>query len=138
MFRRLISASLIIHYLIQKSGDGGFGFVEADLDFNITNELGDMIDLGGAGTFQDLCVCGDDIISIPYNKNTKYNGTVQVYSRKEQQLLGQYQLSLASDSEIVEAESISELSPGSFVLGCAIRNPRRIALYGRRCPWHII
>ncbi|UWP58402.1 InlB B-repeat-containing protein [Ruminococcus gauvreauii] len=122
------------NYLIQKSGDGGFGFVEADLDFNITNELGDMIDLGGAGTFQDLCVCGDDIISIPYNKNTKYNGTVQVYSRKEQQLLGQYQLSLASDSEIVEAESISELSPGSFVLGCAIRNPRRIALYGATLP----
>lgn len=121
-------------YLIQKGGAGGYEFVEADLDFKITKELGSMIDLNGAGTFQDLYVCGDDIISIPYNKNTKYNGTVQVYSRKEQQLLGEYQLSLESDSEIVEAESISELSPGSFVLGCAIRNPRRIALYGATLP----
>lgn len=122
------------NYLIQKGGAGGYDFVETDLDFNITSEIDNMVEMGEANTFQDLCVCGDDIVSVPYNQNAKYNGTIQVYSRREKKLLGEYQLNLSSDSEVVEAEAISELSPGSFVLGCAIRNPRRIALYGATLP----
>lgn len=122
------------NYLIQKGGAGDYDFVETDLDFNITSEIDNMVEMGEAGTFQDLCVCGDDIISLPYNENEDYNGNIQVYSRREQRFLGEYQLNISSDSEVVEAEAISELSPGSFVLGCAVRNPRRIALYGATLP----
>ena len=121
-------------YLIQKGGAGGYDFIETDADFNTIREIDNMVEVGAGGTFQDLCVCGDDLVTLPYDGDKEYNGNIQIYSRKEQKLLGEYQMNISSDSEVVEAESISELSPGSFVLGCAIRNPRRIALYGATLP----
>src|SRR5699024_7194748 len=105
-------------YLIQKGGAGGYDFIETDADFNTIREIDNMVEVGAGGTFQDLCVCGDDLVTLPYDGDKEYNGNIQIYSRKEQKLLGEYQMNISSDSEVVEAESISELSPGSFVLGC--------------------
>lgn len=121
-------------YLIQKGKAGGYDFIETDAEFKTIHEIDNMVEVGKGGTFQDLCVCGDDLVTLPYDGDKEYNGNIQIYSRKEQKLLGEYQMNISSDSDVVEAESISELSPGSFVLGCAIRDPRRIALYGATLP----
>lgn len=116
-------------YLIQKDKTQQFDFAEIDMNFKVVNELEGMVSYTGKNTFQDFEVCGDDIICLPYIRKQLYNGDVHVYSRKYNEMLGKYQLDLASDSEFVEVESISELTPGVFVLGCSVSNPMRIALY---------
>ncbi len=125
-------------YIVQKNQTGDFEFVEYSTKFKKISDMENMVEMGFSGeanTFQDLCVCGDDIISLPRNKNEEYNGNLQVYSIKNSTLLGEYQIPLHSDEENVEVESISELWPGNFVLGASVgKKPARLVLYAAKLP----
>ena len=121
-------------YLVQSCKLNNYRFVEVDMDFQITREFFGDISISKKETFQDFEVCGNDIITVPFEKGNSYNGSVFLYSRDDGGLVGKYELDLPSGASAVEAESVAELSPGVFLLGCAMGGPRRIALYQAELP----
>jgi len=121
-------------YLVQSCKINNYRFVEVDMDFQITREFFGDISISKKETFQDFEVCGNDIITVPFEKGNSYNGSVFLYSRDDGGLVGKYELDLPSGASAVEAESVAELSPGVFLLGCAMGGPRRIALYQAELP----
>lgn len=121
-------------YLVQTCSLGGYRFVEVDTDFRVIGGWKDGITISKGSTFQDFEVCANDIITVPFEKGKLYNGSVVVYSRNKGELLGEYQLNYSSDLSSIEAESIAELSPGQFLMGCNIPDPRRIGLYKAQLP----
>jgi len=121
-------------YLVQSCKLNNFRFAELDMNFQITGEWFGDISILKKDTFQDFEVCGNDIITVPFEKGNSYNGNVFIYSRDDGNLIGTYKLDLPSGTSNVEAESIAELSPGVFLLGCAVSGPRRFALYQAELP----
>lgn len=121
-------------YLVQSCVGGGYRFIELDMNFQVTRDWYGDVSIPKKDIFQDINVCGNDIITIFCERGQSYNGSLLIYSREKGNLIGEYQLDLATDSSFFEAESMAELSPGHFLLGCAAFEPRRIALYHGELP----
>lgn len=104
-----------------------FKFVITDHEFNPIDTIKD-VDISAGNSFQDFCISGDYIISIPFMKRTGKDDVLQVYSISEKRLLGTYSLEMEKDV-YVEPESICEIEPGKLLIGSALKDPSRIAFY---------
>ncbi len=105
-----------------------FKFVITDRDFNVLDEFAG-VDSSAGNTFQDFCISGDYIISIPFMKRTAEDDTLQVYSLTEQRLVGTYGLWLEGEETYVEPESICEIAPGKLLIGSMQKDPNRVVFY---------
>lgn len=105
-----------------------FKFVITDTDFNVLDEFAG-VDSSAGNTFQDFCISGDYVISVPFMKRTKEDDTLQVYSLTEQRLVGTYGLWLEGEETYVEPESICEIEPGKLLIGSMQKDPNRVVFY---------
>lgn len=105
-----------------------FKFVITDGDFNVLDEFAG-VDSSAGNTFQDFCISGDYIISIPFMKRTAEDDTLQVYSLTEKRLVGTYGLWLEGEDTYVEPESICEIEPGRLLIGSMQKDPNRVVFY---------
>ncbi|MGI6069336.1 MAG: InlB B-repeat-containing protein [Blautia sp.] len=108
-----------------------FKFVITDADFNPIDTIED-VDISAGNAFQDFCISGDYIISIPFMKRTGKDDVLQVYSISEKRLMGTYSLQMEDEDTYVEPESICEIEPGKLLIGSALKDPSRIAFYTTR------
>lgn len=119
------------YILLIGTDEDEFQFVITDADFNPIDTI-DNVDYSAGNTFQDFCISGDYIISIPFMKRTGKDDVLQVYSIPEKRLLGTYSLQMEDEDTYVEPESICEIEPGKLLIGSALTNPSRIAFYTTR------
>lgn len=110
------------------NSDNEFKFILTDTEFNVLNTLMEA-DISAGNAFQDFCISGDYIISIPFMKRTGKEDVLHVYSISERRLLGTYSLQMEDEDTYVEPESICEIEPGVLLIGSALKDPSRIAFY---------
>lgn len=108
-----------------------FKFIVTDREFNVLETLMEA-DISAGNAFQDFCISGDYIISIPFMKRTGKEDVLQVYSISERRLVGTYSLQMEDEDTYVEPESICEIEPGVLLIGSALKDPSRIAFYTTR------
>lgn len=120
-------------YIIQTNIDGDFAFHVYDADFNWVEYLfpGDRsLD----NRFQDFCVSGDYIISLPYMGKNKHDSRLQLYSISNREYLGSYSLRAPGAGERYEPESICQSESGEIVVSIALSGTRQMALYNTYVP----
>ncbi len=119
------------YILLIGSDDNVFKFVITDTDFQVLDTI-ESVDTSAGNTFQDFCISGDYIISIPFMKRTGLADTLQVYSIPEKRLAGTYSLQLEDEDIYVEPESICEIEPGRLLIGSTLKDTSQIAFYTTR------
>lgn len=120
-------------YVLMANRVADYSFVFTDSNFEIT----DVMNLGlssSRSSFQDFCVVGDSIISIPYMQRDGFMNIVDVYSISQRQRGGSYYLTLPDGSFSIEPEGICQLEPGHFILASAVIDTTKMKLYETYLP----
>lgn len=120
-------------YVLMANRVADYSFVFTDSNFQIT----DVMNLGlssSRSSFQDFCVAGDSIISIPYMQRDGFMNIVDVYSISQRNRGGSYYLTLPDGSFSIEPEGICQLEPGHFILASAIIGTTTMKLYETYLP----
>ncbi|NCC44390.1 MAG: hypothetical protein EOM18_12625, partial [Clostridia bacterium] len=120
-------------YVLMANRAVDYSFVFTDGNFQIT----DTLNLGlssSRSSFQDFCVSGDSIISIPYMQRDGFMNIVDVYSISQKQRVGSYYLTLPDESFSVEPEGICQLEPGHFLLASAVIGTTDLKFYETHLP----
>lgn len=121
-------------YILMANRIADYSFVFADNDFQITDILNLHLSYSRS-SFQDFCVTGDSIISIPYMQREGYMNIVDVYSISQQQRVGSYYLTLPGhDAFDVEPEGICQLEPGHLLMASIIKGTSNFRLYDLTLP----
>lgn len=112
----------------------------SDYSFYFTNENFEIVDKmnlnlsHSRSSFQDFCVDGDYIISIPYMQREGYMNIIDIYSISQQKRIGSYYLTLPDFYASVEPEGICQLEPGHFILAGAMIDSETYKLYETYIP----
>lgn len=120
-------------YVLMANRIADYSFVFTDGNFQIT----DVMNLGlssSRSSFQDFCVTGDSIISIPYMQRDGFMNIVDVYSISQKQRVGSYYLALPDNAFSVEPEGICQLEPGHFLMASAVKGTTVFKLYETHLP----
>lgn len=120
-------------YVLMANRVADYSFVFTDNNFQIT----DVMNLGlssSRSSFQDFCVAGDSIISIPYMQRDGFMNIVDVYSISQRKRGGSYYLTLPDGSFSIEPEGICQLEPGHFILASAVIGTTTMKLYEAYLP----
>lgn len=120
-------------YVLMANRVADYSFVFTDGNFQIT----DVMNLGlssSRSSFQDFCVAGDSIISIPYMQRDGFMNIVDVYSISRKNRAGSYYLTLPDGSFSIEPEGICQLEPGHFILASAVIGTTQMKLYEAYLP----
>ena len=121
-------------YVLMANRIADYSFVFTDNDFQITDILNLHLSYSRS-SFQDFCVTGDSIISIPYMQREGYMNIVDVYSISQQQRVGSYYLTLPGhDAFDVEPEGICQLEPGRLLMASIIKGTSNFRLYDLTLP----
>lgn len=121
-------------YVLMIGKSGSYDFVLADSEFRILDTIVEGNKSGGNNSFQDFCVSGDYIIGLPYFKIGQVEQLIQLYSISKGEWLANYPLIFTDDMRSMEPEGICEVSPGHFMVGTMLNNPRRMGLYALQVP----
>lgn len=121
-------------YVLMANRIADYAFYFADSNFQIVDKLNLHLSYSRS-SFQDFCVAGDAIISIPYMQREGYMNVLDVYSISQQKRIGSYYLTLPGhDAFEVEPEGICQLEPGHFLMASAIIGTTRFRLYEATLP----
>lgn len=121
-------------YVLMANRIADYAFYFTDSDFQIVDKLNLHLSYSRS-SFQDFCVAGDAIISIPYMQREGYMNVLDVYSISQQKRIGSYYLTLPGhDAFEVEPEGICQLEPGHFLMASAIIGTTRFRLYEATLP----
>ena len=115
-------------YILRGDSNSGWIFFIADENFNIVDTITD-IQIVQDTSQQDFCISGDYIISSCYDRVTKQDNYVDVYSISGRSYVGTYYVSLSGWERKQESESICEIEPGRFIIAAGTVTPRRIRFY---------
>lgn len=120
-------------YVLMANRPADYSFVFTDSNFQITKTM----NLGlssSRSSFQDFCVTGDSIISLPYMQRDGFMNVVDVYSISQQSRVGSYYLTLPDSAFSVEPEGICQLEPGHFLMAAAVKGSTVMKLYETHLP----
>ncbi len=119
-------------YIVQSNSNDNFTFYLYDSEFNYVGVLFEGDTSLEDNSFQDFCISGDFLISVPYltSKNQSY---LQIYSISEREYLGYYNINLNGLSSY-EVESIAISDAGEIVLSVVLSGTNRMALYNTYVP----
>lgn len=121
-------------YILMANRIADYSFIFTDNDFQITDTLNLHLSYSRS-SFQDFCVAGDSIISIPYMQRDGFMNIVDVYSISQQQRVGSYYLTLPGhDAFDVEPEGICQLEPGHLLMASIIKGTTNFRLYDLTLP----
>ena len=121
-------------YVLMAHRIADYAFYFTDSNFQIIDKLNLHLSYSRS-SFQDFCVSGDAIISIPYMQREGYMNVLDVYSISRQKRIGSYYLTLPGhDAFEVEPEGICQLEPGHFLMASAIIGTTRFRLYEATLP----
>lgn len=121
-------------YILMANRIADYAFVFTDNNFQITDILNLRLS-HSRSSFQDFCVTGDFIISIPYMQREGYMNIVDVYSISQQARVGSYYLTLPGhDSFDVEPEGICQLEPGHLMMAAIVKGTTNFKLYDTHLP----
>ena len=102
-------------YVLMANRIADYAFYFTDSNFQIVDKLNLHLSYSRS-SFQDFCVSGDAIISIPYMQREGYMNVLDVYSISRQKRIGSYYLTLPGhDAFEVEPEGICQLEPGHLL-----------------------
>ena len=107
-------------YVLMANRPADYSFIFTDGNFQVT----DTLNLGlssSRSSFQDFCVVGDSIISIPYMQRDGFMNVVDVYSISQKARVGSYYLTLPDSAFSVEPEGICQLESGHFLMASAVK-----------------
>ena len=125
-------------YVLMANRPADYSFIFTDGNFQVT----DTLNLGlssSRSSFQDFCVVGDSIISIPYMQRDGFMNVVDVYSISQKARVGSYYLTLPDSAFSVEPEGICQLEPGHFLMASAVKGSTVFKLYETHLPiYHTI
>lgn len=120
-------------YVLMANRVADYSFVFTDANFQIT----DSMNLGlssSRSSFQDFCVSGDSIISIPYMQRDGFMNIVDIYSISQRKRAGSYYLTLPDEAFSIEPEGICQLEPGHFLLASAVLGTTDLKFYDTWLP----
>lgn len=121
-------------YILMANRIADYAFYFTDNNFQIQDKLNLHLSYSRS-SFQDFCVSGDAIISIPYMQREGYMNILDIYSISQQKRIGSYYLTLPGhDAFEVEPEGICQLEPGHFLMASAIIGTTRFRLYEATLP----
>ena len=121
-------------YVLMANRIADYAFYFTDSNFEIVDKLNLHLSYSRS-SFQDFCVSGDSIISIPYMQREGYMNVLDVYSISQQKRVGSYYLTLPGhDAFEVEPEGICQLEPGHLLMASAIIGTTRFRLYEATLP----
>ncbi|MGN0251832.1 MAG: hypothetical protein ACI4EH_10790 [Oliverpabstia sp.] len=121
-------------YILMANRIADYSFIFTDNNFQITDILNLRLS-HSRSSFQDFCVTGDSIISIPYMQRDGFMNIVDVYSISQQARVGSYYLTLPGhDSFDVEPEGICQLEPGHLLMASIVKGTANFKLYETRLP----
>ena len=121
-------------YVLMANRIADYAFYFTDSDLQIVDKLNLHLSYSRS-SFQDFCVAGDAIISIPYMQREGYMNVLDVYSISQQKRIASYYLTLPGhDAFEVEPEGICQLEPGHFLMASAIIGTTRFRLYEATLP----
>lgn len=121
-------------YILMANRIADYSFIFTDHNFQITDILNLRLS-HSRSSFQDFCVTGDFIISIPYMQRDGYMNIVDVYSISQQARVGSYYLTLPGhDSFDVEPEGICQLEPGHLLMASIVKGTTNFKLYETYLP----
>ena len=121
-------------YVLMANRIADYAFYFTDSNFQIVDKLNLHLSYSRS-SFQDFCVSGDAIISIPYMQREGYMNVLDVYSISRQKRIGSYYLTLPGhDAFEVEPEGICQLEPGHLLMASAIIGTTRFRLYEATLP----
>lgn len=121
-------------YILMANRVADYSFIFTDSDFQITDTLNLHLS-NSRSSFQDFCVAGDSIISIPYMQRDGFMNIVDVYSISQKQRVGSYYLTLPGhDAFDVEPEGICQLEPGHLLMASIIKGTTNFRLYDITLP----
>lgn len=120
-------------YIIQTTKERNYTFLLYDSDFNQIDTLFEGNQSLG-NLFQDFCVSGDFIISVPWMRKNADDPRLQLYSISQREYLGSYSIYAPGAGEVYEPESICQSAAGEIVLALAMTGTKRMALYNTYVP----
>lgn len=120
-------------YLLMANRISDYSFYFTDENFDIVDKMN--LNLSHSrSSFQDFCVDGDYIISIPYMQREGYMNIIDIYSISQQKRIGSYYLTLPDFYASVEPEGICQLESGHFILAGAMIENETYKLYETYIP----
>ncbi len=120
-------------FVIQTTRQRNYEFLLYDSEFNYIDTLFEGNQSLG-NLFQDFCVSGDFIISVPWMRDDPDNPRLQLYSISQRAYLGSYSVYAPGAGAIYELESICQSDAGEIVLAVAMSGTKRMALYNTYVP----
>lgn len=120
-------------YIIQSTKERNYTFYVYDSEFNYVDTLFEG-DQSFGNLFQDFCVSGDFIISIPWMRKTPEDSRLQLYSISQKTYLGSYPVYAPGAGAIYELESICQSDLGEIVLCIGLSGTKRMAIYNTYVP----
>ena len=120
-------------YIIQSTKQNNYTFYIYDSEFNYVDTLFEgnrSLD----NLFQDFCVSGDFLISVPWMKETPEDSRLHLYSISQRAYLGSYTVNLPGAGEVYELESICQSDAGEIVLCIGLTGTKRMAIYNTYVP----
>lgn len=120
-------------YVLMIGLSGVYKFVLTDSEFRILDTIMEANKSEG-NSFQDFCISGDYLVGLPYFKGGRVEQRIQLYSISKREWIDNYPLILSKDMRSMEPEGVCEVSPGHFMVGTMLNNPRRMALYSLQVP----
>lgn len=120
-------------YIIQTTKERNYTFLLYDSDFVEIETLFEGNQSMG-NLFQDFCVSGDFIISVPWMRKNEDDPRLQLYSISQREYLGSYSIYAPGAGEVYEPESICQSAAGEIVLALAMTGTKRMALYNTYVP----
>lgn len=116
-------------YVLMSNRTAGYSFLITDSNFEIVENL-DMKLSHSRSSFQDFCVVGDYIISLPYMQRDGYQNIIDVYSISKKERVGSYYLTFPNHSAFeIEPEGICMIEPGHFLISSAIKGSTNFELH---------
>lgn len=121
-------------YILMANRIADYSFIFTDNNFQITDILNLRLS-HSRSSFQDFCVTGDSIISIPYMQRDGFMNIVDVYSISQQARVGSYYLTLPGhDSFDVEPEGICQLETGHLLMASIVKGTTNFKIYETHLP----
>lgn len=122
-------------YVIQTTRQRDYAFLLLDENFQEVDYLfpGDR---SADNIFQDFCVSGDFIISLPYGRmhETGQNLGVQVYSISQRRYMGNYPIVAPGTGSVFEPQSICQSDAGKILVVIFLSGKAQMAIYESYVP----
>lgn len=120
-------------YIVQTTKERNYAFIVLDENFNEVDYLFEG-ERSTGNIFQDFCVSGDFIISVPYMKGDVRQPGLHLYSISQKQYLGYYPIWAESSGPVFEPQSICQSDGGKILMVIFHSGRARMGIYEAYVP----